>query len=68
MEWSTILLGMPGLYELIFIFIVVLLVFGASRLPNIGKFLGKGMREFKKAIKETQSNEDDTKQAEDKTS
>lgn len=49
---NMLLIGMPGPYELIIIFLVVLLVFGASRLPEIGRYLGKGIREFKKATKE----------------
>ena len=39
-------IGMP---ELIVILIVVLLIFGAAKLPEIGKALGKAIREFKKA-------------------
>ncbi len=46
------MLGMPGPYELIIILLIALLLFGAKRLPEIGKFLGKGIREFKKATKE----------------
>jgi len=41
----------PG--ELILIFVAVLLLFGARRLPEIAQGMGKGIREFKKAIKET---------------
>lgn len=39
-------LGMP---EIILIFLVVLLVFGAKRIPEIARGLGKGIREFKDA-------------------
>ncbi len=41
----------PG--ELILIFVAVLLLFGARRLPEIAQGMGKGIREFKKAIKDT---------------
>lgn len=41
-----------GMQELIVIFIVVLLVFGPKRLPDIGKALGRGIREFRKATNE----------------
>lgn len=41
-----------GMQELIVIFLIVLLVFGASKLPEIGKGLGKAIGEFKKAGKE----------------
>lgn len=42
-------LGMP---ELVLIFLVVLLLFGAKRLPEIGSSLGKGIREFKGSLRE----------------
>lgn len=42
-------LGMP---ELIVILLVFLLLFGADRMPEIGKALGKTIQEFKKASKE----------------
>ena len=38
-----------GLPELVLILVIVLLVFGAGKLPEIGKSLGKSIREFKKA-------------------
>lgn len=41
-----------GMQELVVIFLIVLLVFGASKLPEIGKGLGKAIGEFKKAGKE----------------
>ena len=43
-----------GWQELVLIFLVVLLLFGAKRLPEMGKALGKGIREFKNAMKEIQ--------------
>jgi sec-independent protein translocase protein TatA len=41
---------MPGPQELIIILVIVLLIFGAKRLPDLGKSLGSGMREFKDAV------------------
>lgn len=58
-----------GPWELALIFLVVLLLFGAKRLPDIAQGMGKGIREFKKAVKDTQdeiksaSDETDTKKA-----
>ncbi len=43
-----------GMTELLVILLVVLLVFGAKRLPEIGSSMGKGIREFKKSIKDVQ--------------
>lgn len=42
-------IGMP---ELIVILIILLLVFGATRLPSIARALGKSLGEFKKGLKE----------------
>ena len=39
-----------GLPELIIILVIVLLIFGAGRLPEVGSALGKGIREFRKAF------------------
>ncbi len=42
-----------GPTELILIFLAILLLFGAKRIPEIAQGLGKGIREFKKTMKET---------------
>ncbi len=44
--------GSVGIWEVVLILAVLLLVFGAKRLPEIGSALGKGIREFKGSIKE----------------
>jgi sec-independent protein translocase protein TatA len=43
-----------GPWELALIFLVILLLFGAKRLPDIAHGLGKGIKEFKRAVKDTQ--------------
>ncbi len=48
-----------GVTELVLIMVVLLLVFGARRLPEIGSSMGKGIREFKRSIKEVQESIDD---------
>jgi len=45
-------LGMP---ELIVIFVIALIVFGPRKLPELGRSLGRGIAEFKKATNELQS-------------
>jgi sec-independent protein translocase protein TatA len=53
---------MPGWispWELLLLALVVLLVFGPKRLPEMGRSLGKGMREFKTAITTDGSDSDD---------
>lgn len=39
-----------GVWELLILLLVLLLVFGPKRLPEMGRSLGKGMREFKDSI------------------
>jgi sec-independent protein translocase protein TatA len=47
-----------GFTELLVILMIVLLVFGAKRLPEMGSALGKGIREFKNSIKEVKDSVD----------
>ena len=42
--------GWIGLPELIVLLVVLLLIFGPKRLPEIGRSLGRGMREFKDSV------------------
>ena len=54
------LLGLSGT-ELLVVMVVILVLFGAKRIPEFAKGLGKGINEFKKASKEvTDSMENDT--------
>jgi sec-independent protein translocase protein TatA len=46
------MLGRVGLPELLIILAIVILIFGANRLPELGKSIGKGIRNFKDATKE----------------
>lgn len=48
-------IGSFGMGEMILIFLVVLLLFGAKRLPEIGSALGKGIREFKGSMREIEN-------------
>ena len=45
-------MGSLGPFEIILIFLVILLIFGAKRIPEIARGLGKGIREFKDATSE----------------
>ena len=44
--------GQLGIPELIVILFIIILIFGANRLPDIGRGIGKGIRNFKDATKE----------------
>ncbi|MDD5224597.1 MAG: twin-arginine translocase TatA/TatE family subunit [bacterium] len=46
------MLGNIGPTELIIILVIVLIIFGAGKLPDVGTAIGKGIRNFKKATKE----------------
>jgi sec-independent protein translocase protein TatA len=45
-------MGRFGIGELLIILTIIILIFGASRLPEIGRGIGKGIRNFKDATKE----------------
>ncbi|WP_185123734.1 twin-arginine translocase TatA/TatE family subunit [Reichenbachiella sp. 5M10] len=49
---SVLAFGMPGGWELVIIVLVIVLLFGAKKIPELAKGLGRGIREFKDASKE----------------
>jgi sec-independent protein translocase protein TatA len=49
-----------GPTEIFVILVLLLLLFGAKRLPELGKSIGQGMREFRKSMKEISDDVDDT--------
>jgi sec-independent protein translocase protein TatA len=48
---GTAMLGRVGLPELIICLLILILIFGASRLPELGRGIGKGIRNFKDATR-----------------
>lgn len=48
-----------GIQELVVIFLIIMVLFGAKKLPEIGKGLGRGIREFKRASEQTMTEDDD---------
>ncbi|MGB9801423.1 MAG: twin-arginine translocase TatA/TatE family subunit [Arcobacter sp.] len=50
-------MGMPGGMEWILIALVVLLLFGGKKIPELAKGLGSGIKNFKKAVKEDDEEE-----------
>jgi sec-independent protein translocase protein TatA len=52
-------MGPIGIPELVIIFVVALIVFGPRKLPELGRSLGKGIAEFKRASNELQRTLDD---------
>jgi sec-independent protein translocase protein TatA len=53
-------MGRLGIPELVIILVIVILIFGANRLPEIGRGIGKGIRNFKDANKNDDKNKDDS--------
>ena len=51
--------GVPGGWEWVIIALVVLLLFGAKRIPELARGLGQGIREFKGAVGDTKQELDD---------
>ena len=55
---EAFIMNMPGLPELLIIFFIVLIIFGAGKIPKIAKDIGTGIKEFKKAM----NSDDDSKE------
>lgn len=53
-------MGQIGWPQLLIVLVIILLVFGAKRLPEVGRSLGSGMREFKDGIKGVEDELDST--------
>jgi sec-independent protein translocase protein TatA len=55
------MLGSIGPTELILILLIVIIIFGAKKLPELGKSIGEGIKNFKKSVNEGQSEDKDAK-------
>lgn len=62
------MISMPGHGELLIILVVVLLLFGAKRIPELARGLGKGIREFKDGLKNVDDELKELDEGEDKKS
>lgn len=62
---SILLIGMPGGWEWIIIILVVLIFFGAKKIPELARGLGRGIREFKDATKEIKKDIEDSSKIEE---
>jgi len=56
---AIFLIGMPGMGEWVVIGLFVLIFFGAKKIPEFAKGLGKGIREFKDAVKDVKKEVDE---------
>ncbi|MDL2228435.1 twin-arginine translocase TatA/TatE family subunit [Odoribacter sp. OttesenSCG-928-L07] len=57
----NIILGVLGAQEIIFIALIVLILFGGKKIPELMKGLGKGVREYNKAVNNIKDQFDDIK-------
>ncbi len=55
----------PGIWELVIILVIVIIIFGVGKLPELGGALGKGIREFRQATKTAEDATEEVKQAVD---
>lgn len=59
-----IILGIPGPWQIVLIVLVVLLLFGGRKIPELMKGLGQGMKEFKKATSDEDKSKENTEETE----
>jgi len=57
--------GSLGIWEILLILLIVALLFGGRKLPELGKGLGQGIKNFKNALKGHDPDEEDSKKKED---
>ncbi len=53
--------AMVGPWQIVLIAVIILLLFGGKKIPDLMKGLGEGIKEFKKATKDTGEEEEDSK-------
>ncbi|OQA54122.1 MAG: Sec-independent protein translocase protein TatA [Candidatus Omnitrophica bacterium ADurb.Bin277] len=55
-----------GMQELVIILVIIMIIFGAGKLPEIGGAIGKGIKNFKRSVNEPEKEEEETKKIDDK--
>ena len=58
--------GSLGIWEILLIVVVIALLFGGKKLPELGKGLGQGIKNFKNAVKGTDADKDEDKSKDEK--
>jgi sec-independent protein translocase protein TatA len=59
-------MGMPSMPELLIILAIVVLLFGAKKIPDLAKGIGKGIKSFKSEMKEEEVVKSDSEKIEEK--
>ena len=63
---AFIILAVPGVWSIALIAVVVLLIFGGKKIPELMRGLGSGIKEFKEGVKDDDPKTDDPKEIDDK--
>jgi sec-independent protein translocase protein TatA len=63
---ETTMFGSLGIWEILLIIVVIALLFGGKKLPELGKGLGQGIRNFKNAVKGVDQEEEEKKSKDEK--
>lgn len=58
---NSIVLGMLGPWQIVLIAVVLILLFGARKIPQLMRGVGSGVNEFKKGLKDGDESKDETK-------
>jgi len=58
---SVFTAGMPGIWQIVLIAVVVLLLFGGKKIPELMKGIGRGIREFKDGMNQDEQNDQDNR-------
>lgn len=56
-------MGRLGMPELIIVLLIVIVIFGANRLPGLGRGIGNAIKNFKDEMKDKDDNDDQTRKA-----
>jgi len=63
---ALVFLGIPGVWQIVILVLVILLLFGGRKIPELMRGIGQGMKEFKKATSDEDKEGSDKKEEEDK--
>ena len=63
---ALVFLGIPGVWQIVLLVLVILLLFGGRKIPELMKGIGQGMKEFKKATTDEEEDGEEKIEEEEK--